>query len=300
LGIQYYNSPNELKGCKGDLVQTACYLRDNHGYQQFTFGLERASDLPPDLAPLARRVFVPPGDAIRSAFKEFAADCNRVAARWGGCQAWLSYSGHGGSVQASAANAAEETDGRSETWIPTDHATAGQILDVEVNNILCKPLDSRVNLTVLSDCCHSGTNLQCLWVWDAAVDKCRRESSGTGVTANIMEITGCMDSQTSADVTANGRSQGAATAAFLSVLAKLKQRGRTATVGEFADALHASMASGGYTQRPQIASSRPLTANTPMLLQPSHAANKSVRRDIDIDSNMEHLDYPVGAHWLLC
>jgi hypothetical protein len=309
MGLNYYNSRNALRGCVNDAINLARYLVDRGGYQHFVFGLERRGDLPPDLAARALRVFVPTRANIAAEMARFARQCNRVVAEWGQCEAFLHYSGHGGSVAASAANAAQETDGRSETWIPLDFGAAGQILDVEVNTIMCKPLNPSVNLTMLTDCCHSATSTNLAWKWDPAIDQCRRETGGADVdvTANIVQITGCMDNQTSADASIRGTAQGACTAAFLQSMAAFARRRTVATVGAFGDALHASMIRGGYTQRPQISSSRTLSANTPLPFQSGSMAAAAVPPNAQRTSrgSISRADTPTfvlpdGVHWMLC
>lgn len=53
----------------------------------------------------------------------------------------------------------DEEDGYDETLIPVDFKSAGQILDDEVFATLVKPMKRDVRVTVLMDCCHSGTAL---------------------------------------------------------------------------------------------------------------------------------------------
>lgn len=53
----------------------------------------------------------------------------------------------------------DEEDGYDETLIPVDFKSSGQILDDDVFATLVKPMKRDVNVTVLMDCCHSGTAL---------------------------------------------------------------------------------------------------------------------------------------------
>jgi len=53
----------------------------------------------------------------------------------------------------------DEDDGYDETLIPVDFKSAGQIVDDEVFAKLVKPMKKDVRVTVLMDCCHSGTAL---------------------------------------------------------------------------------------------------------------------------------------------
>jgi hypothetical protein len=69
---------------------------------------------------------------------------------------FVHYSGHGGRVKDTSG---DEADGFDETLIPVDFKRTGQILDDDVFKILVKPMPRDVNVTVLMDCCHSGTAL---------------------------------------------------------------------------------------------------------------------------------------------
>lgn len=51
----------------------------------------------------------------------------------------------------------DEDDGYDETLIPVDFKESGHIVDDEIFNILVKPMKRDVQVTLLMDCCHSGT-----------------------------------------------------------------------------------------------------------------------------------------------
>lgn len=69
---------------------------------------------------------------------------------------FLHYSGHGGRVPD---RDGDEDDGYDETLIPVDFKSAGQIVDDEIFKVLVRAMPAGVNVTVLMDCCHSGTAL---------------------------------------------------------------------------------------------------------------------------------------------
>ena len=69
---------------------------------------------------------------------------------------FIHYSGHGGRVRDTSG---DEDDGYDETLIPVDFTRTGQIVDDDILKILVKPMKQDVNVTVLMDCCHSGTVL---------------------------------------------------------------------------------------------------------------------------------------------
>jgi hypothetical protein len=69
---------------------------------------------------------------------------------------FVHYSGHGGRVRDLSG---DEEDGYDETLIPVDFKRAGQIIDDDILKDLVKPMRQGVHVTVLMDCCHSGTVL---------------------------------------------------------------------------------------------------------------------------------------------
>jgi hypothetical protein len=58
-----------------------------------------------------------------------------------------------------------------ETLIPVDFKTAGQIVDDDILKILVKPMAAGVTVTVLMDCCHSGTVLDLPYRFGADEDR---------------------------------------------------------------------------------------------------------------------------------
>ncbi|KAG0066934.1 Ca(2+)-dependent cysteine protease [Linnemannia elongata] len=69
---------------------------------------------------------------------------------------FLHYSGHGGQVEDLDG---DETGGFDNCIYPLDHAKSGVITDDELHTILVKALPPGVRLTVVFDCCHSGSAL---------------------------------------------------------------------------------------------------------------------------------------------
>lgn len=53
----------------------------------------------------------------------------------------------------------DEADGMDETLIPVDYNKTGQIRDDEVFDMLVTKIPEGCTLTVIMDCCHSGTIL---------------------------------------------------------------------------------------------------------------------------------------------
>jgi len=62
------------------------------------------------------------------------------------------YSGHGSRVKNLDGT---EASGYDQTLVPVDHRKAGQIIDDDVHDVLCRGLKKGVRLTAIFDCCHS-------------------------------------------------------------------------------------------------------------------------------------------------
>mmetsp|Transcript_150477 Transcript_150477/g.483709 ORF Transcript_150477/g.483709 Transcript_150477/m.483709 type:complete len:298 (-) Transcript_150477:58-951(-) len=128
---------------------------------------------------------------------------------------FLHYSGHGG--QQKDTNGDEAT-GQDDTLIPCDFQSAGQIIDDDLYSHLVQNLPKGCRLWVMLDCCHSGTALDLPFKAQLSDDgrsvKCAKEPRKSGAPpseADVIMISGCQDTQTSADVQAG--SMGAAKAA---------------------------------------------------------------------------------------
>ena len=61
----------------------------------------------------------------------------------------------------------DEDDGYDETLIPVDFRSAGQIIDDDIYKDFVKPMPAGVNVTVLMDCCHSGTAMDLPYIMNA-------------------------------------------------------------------------------------------------------------------------------------
>jgi metacaspase-1 len=90
--------------------------------------------------------------------------CNNIkeALRWlcegavAGDNLFMHYSGHGGSMKD---DDGDEEDGMDETLVPVDYNTKGQIRDDDLFDLLVNRVPAECNLTVVMDCCHSGSIL---------------------------------------------------------------------------------------------------------------------------------------------
>jgi len=143
---------------------------------------------------------------IVSAFRELISLANQ-----GYSKLLFYYSGHGSSM---VDKSGDEKDGQDECLVPSDFRTGGFVIDDELNACL-KNLKSNLTcqIILITDACHSGT------IFDLPFTYSSQNTSGTvnsknnstlasvSPTTNIIQISGCMDNQTSASAYAMDRAK---------------------------------------------------------------------------------------------
>eukprot|EP00903_Cladosiphon_okamuranus_P020246 g18581.t1 len=167
IGINYVgNGTAELKGCHNDVEQMRDYIAE-HGYPAAGPNLKIVADDEKHEAPTKANILASikwlvqgakPGDSL-----------------------FMHYSGHGGTVRDSVTNG-DEADKRDETMVPADFVLSGQIRDDEILAELVLPLPEGVVLSVVMDCCHSGSILDLPYAFDANDSSLKLvDSGGSGV-----------------------------------------------------------------------------------------------------------------------
>lgn len=192
---------------------------------------------------------------------------------------YLHYSGHGSNVPD---RNGDEADHRDEILCPSDLDWKDPLTDDWLRTAFNK-LKSRVNLTVVMDCCHSGTNTRAILPpdapviprylpnpWDLMAEESRRalrgklrraKSRAARASADIVEaeigetlITGCRATQTSADAYIGGTYNGALT---YSLVAALHAARGKLTSRELHTATLQRLKIGNFDQVPQLEARRP-------------------------------------------
>eukprot|EP01012_Entosiphon_sulcatum_P043363 TRINITY_DN5765_c0_g3_i1.p1 TRINITY_DN5765_c0_g3~~TRINITY_DN5765_c0_g3_i1.p1 ORF type:complete len:452 (+),score=67.27 TRINITY_DN5765_c0_g3_i1:23-1357(+) len=151
IGINYFGQQGELRGCVND-VQTMRNLIVRHGFNNDPSSQLVLVDDP------SWRTQPPTHQNMMQGFRWL------VQGSRPGDRLFFHYSGHGGSMPD---DNGDEADGLDETLIPVDYRTAGQIRDDAILQNLVLPLPAGVVLTVVLDCCHSGTALDLPFVFKA-------------------------------------------------------------------------------------------------------------------------------------
>ena len=262
IGINRYRIPGaDLRGCVNDVVNMQSVLTSLYGFAK------------KDITTLVDY------DATKKNMQ--AAIKALVASGKKGDVLLLHYSGHGANVP--DANG-DEADRRDEILCPTDLDWKAPLTDDWLRATLDK-LRAGVNFTVVMDCCHSGSNTRALLPpdaksmprylpnpWDIMAEESGRKLRGKvavgmrSATAAkrkrsdiaIVEIpevlvTGCRDTQTSADASIGGTFNGALTYHLVAALKAAK--GKTTYRKLHADVL-ARLAKSKFDQVPQLEGSK--------------------------------------------
>lgn len=189
---------------------------------------------------------------------------------------YFHFSGHGSNVPDQDG---DEADGRDEIFCPTDLDWRDPLRD-DWMRVLLDEVPEGVNLTFVSDCCHSGTITRAISPPDAKTKErylpCPRDLFATesgrklrgtvtgqrqvkelaasgndvqDVDLNEVLITGCRADQTSADAFIDGDYHGALTH---SLAATLRASDGKPTYREVHEGVLRRLADGGYEQTPQL------------------------------------------------
>lgn len=253
IGInRYAMSGSDLRGCVNDVHAVGQVLQDLYGF------------------PLTGITTLVDEQATKTAMQEAIASL--VASGKPGDVLYAHYSGHGSNVK--DANG-DEADGRDEILCPHDLDWNDPLTDDWLRATFDR-LDPAASLTVVMDCCHSGTNTREPIAPDAPVrsrflpnpdeaaagDVGRELSRGTpsrsrrrrpsadvhAVELTETLLTGCRDTQTSADADIEGTFNGALTYFFVKALRAL---GPDATYRQVHARTLAGL-TGSYDQVPQL------------------------------------------------
>jgi len=258
IGINRYQIAGaDLRGCVNDVKDLSAALIGFHGF--------RKSDITVLTDKAATK------KAMQAGIQALVRDSKK------GDVAVLHYSGHGSHVPD---DNSDEADGRDEILCPTNLDWDDPLRDDWLRTTF-DGLRAGVSFTVIMDCCHSGTNTREFLPPDAPVKErylpspssLKAVESGRGlprkvttelrsspraarktkdiVNASLPEvlITGCRDTQTSADAFINGRFNGALT--FALVEAIRKSRGRL-TYRDLHDRASAVLKARKFDQVPQL------------------------------------------------
>lgn len=290
VGINYFGSRNELRGCINDVKNMSQFLNQYYGYSYDDMVM-----LTDDQQDYNR---IPTRQNIINAMQWLVRDARPNDSYF------FHISSHGGLVPDQNG---DEEDGFDSCIYPVDFEAAGPIIDDDMHDIMVKALPPGCKLTALFDCCHSGTALDLPFVYStkgvvkepnlwkdagsgalqAFVNYERGNLSGafsamSGVfkkvtnsnsgnrdaiirskmsPADVVSLSGCKDDQTSADATEAGKNTGAMSWAFISVLSQNSNHLYLSLLNNMR-----SLLSAKYSQKPQLSASHPQDMNIAFIL----------------------------------
>jgi metacaspase-1 len=258
VGVNKYQIAGaDLRGCVNDVQDLGAALVEFHGFKKG------------DITVLTDGAATK--KAMQAGIKALVRDAKK------GDVALLHYSGHGSNVPD---DNGDESDGRDEILCPTDLDWDDPLRDDWLRTTF-DGLRAGVSFTAIMDCCHSGTNTRAILPPDAPVKErylpspssLKAVESGRGlprkvtselrnspraarktkdvVAADLPEvlITGCRDTQTSADAFINGRYNGALTFAIVDAIRANKGR---LTYQQLHDHVSAVLKTRKFDQVPQL------------------------------------------------
>ena len=152
IGINYTGSAHQLNGCINDALNIRDYLVRERGYSPNPGDMVLMSDTPENRGTL----FEPTGRNIMAAFNWL------VTGNAPGDSVFISYSGHGGQVKDPDG---DREGGVDDTICPLDFEQSGQITSDTLHRVLVSPMNPRTRLTILFDCCHSGSAVELPYVY---------------------------------------------------------------------------------------------------------------------------------------
>ncbi|KAJ3526305.1 hypothetical protein NMY22_g10215 [Coprinellus aureogranulatus] len=203
IGINYTGTKDVLHGCVNDAVNLRKFITEKWGYEEG------------DITTLADD---PGVSSVRPTKANIIAHMKALVAGAEQNDAlFMFYSGHGSQIKDFDAN---EADGEDEVLCPVDFDEEGFIEDDYIKELIVDPLPIGCRLTVIFDCCHSGSALDLLYTYthkghikDGANPDDPKKSP-----ADIVYMSGCRDDQKSRDTEEEGKATGALSHAFVETL----------------------------------------------------------------------------------
>ena len=237
IGCNYKNIPDcRLYGCINDIKNMQNMLVSNIKFKPENITMihdELTGDMVPTRSTILREL------------------TNIVQKSNNASEIWIHYSGHGSQV---VDKNHDEKSGYDSCIVPVDFIDAGFIIDDDILNII---KGIKCPAMILSDSCHSGTVCDLPYSIEymyGTMFRYTRNNTVVITNPKIIMMSGCKDSQTSADFydTQHGRSEGAFTDAFLR---SLKQNNYNASLTKIYVDTYNWLANNQFSQKPILSSS---------------------------------------------
>ena len=247
VGINYKGAPNELYGCINDTNNIKSLLQEKFAFKNFLFLTDDTNKTP----------------TKTNIITEFT---NLLVTAVTGDILFFLYSGHG---TCTTDLNKDELDGQDELIVPIDGTSIEScILDDELNKIIQTNLKPGVKLFALFDSCFSGTvlDLKYNYLDSSNFDNTTVNPNVSETNGQVIMISGCKDSQTSADayVNYNGQNMGAGAMTF-SFLKTIQDLGTNISLKTLIESMRSLLKDNEYDQVPQLSSGKAIDINTLLL-----------------------------------
>jgi len=205
IGINYTGTKHALSGCINDSHNLKDFLVKSNYFKQNEIIMMNDK---------IKGGYYPSRRNIEAQFRNLVSFANKH--RSSKVLLFVSYSGHGSYM---IDRNGDEKDGKDEVLCPIDCDRRGYIKDDFIKAQLINRLPSNVKLVMMVDACHSGTMCDLKFDYDKNNLGYSGSSKKSQSKCDVVMISGCMDSQTSADAYLRNKGkfqyQGAMTASFL-------------------------------------------------------------------------------------
>lgn len=224
IGINYINSPYALSGCIDDTNRIKILL-ENRGFNAF----QTLTDLTP---------IKPTKNNILNEFKNLIVNASS------GDILFFYFSGHGSFT---FDRNGDETDKKDETIISSDFQ---HVVDDDLKTILSNHMKREVTIVCLFDSCHSSTmlDLKFNYLDSNNYNKYTENDKVSECQGNVIMISGCMDSQTSAEALIGNKPQGAMSWSLIETI----NRTPNCSWRELLKSMRDLLKTNKYTQIPQM------------------------------------------------
>lgn len=237
IGLNYTATPTvQLGGCINDIINMRNVLIDAYGYQDPNIYILRDDDK--NRLPTRSNIIVWLSQLIAMSTSSDTL--------------WVHYSGHGTQIRDTNG---DEQDSFDECIVPCNYNTAGVITDDDLFAII---KNAKCQLILCFDSCYSGTGCDLQYSMNynnGAFSKVVNRNNTRAISnPNVIMLSGCRDTQTSADAYDNvsKRGVGAFTQVFLETL---RANDHNMALLPLYSSLCASLKAFGFTQIPVLSSS---------------------------------------------
>jgi len=237
IGINYLNTTNELYGCINDAHHLQSYFVNKYNFSSNNLCLLTDNT-----------IVKPTKQNILKKYKDLLINAKA------GEKLFFTYSGHG-YFRTDLNN--DENDGKDELLITIDNQS---ISDDELKRIIDENLPEGVTLFVIFDCCHSGTLMDLKYNYLSGNEDLVTNEKISETKSNVFLISGCFDSQTSADSYIDNKFQGALTWCFLKTI----NENNNLTWKDLLITMR-TLLKPKYTQIPQLSSGKLIDINGPIV-----------------------------------